>query len=286
MRHALVLALLIGGCFNPALSTKPCDDDSGCPAAYFCDVSRAIASVAAGMCSQRSEQEPVADPITLFESLAKQPLVSSCSLCHSVPQGTVGAFLAIGAEYQSITSHRIGVFLNAATAAQSLLLQKGAHIGPAFNTAQYIAVQTWLDAEIAFRNSRKPELTNSYRLPTAPLAIGDFTMRFGSLAPINDAQVSLTFSLAPAKDDLYRVSQLKLAASPNTSIFIKSPKFYFISANSTIADSANSLDMVELGVEAGSSMTVGSGTVLLSNTPINDPNARIGVAFQIVKRAN
>lgn len=48
-RYALWL-LALSSCFNPDLSSKPCNDNTGCPLSYFCDTARVTAG-AAGSCS-------------------------------------------------------------------------------------------------------------------------------------------------------------------------------------------------------------------------------------------
>lgn len=50
MNRYILWAFLLGGCFNPDLSAKPCDSNIGCPAGYFCDPSRPSVG-ANGLCS-------------------------------------------------------------------------------------------------------------------------------------------------------------------------------------------------------------------------------------------
>lgn len=47
--YAFALASLVG-CYSPNYSSKPCNDNAGCPPSYFCDITRATAG-AAGTCS-------------------------------------------------------------------------------------------------------------------------------------------------------------------------------------------------------------------------------------------
>ena len=230
--------------------------------------------------------QPDVSPLTLFETTAKPVLKGSCAACHGVAQGNVAAFLAPDNEYKAITAYDMGKFVNVAMATNSLLLNKGPHTGPALSPDQYASVQSWIEAEIAARPSTMAGMMKSALLPTAPITVGDFNMNFGTEDPINDSQANLTFSLEPDSSNLYRVSKLTLTAGPTTGIHIVHPKFYFINAKSSFADPADSLAQVDQVVAAGSSITVGGGTILLTNAPSNDPNTRIGVAFQTLAKSN
>ena len=84
--------------------------------------------------------QPDITPRTLFDTLAFPSLAQSCQPCHAVAQGAVPPFLATGMEYQSITGYKSGAFVNVPASTQSLLVQKGAHTGPASTPAQYAAV--------------------------------------------------------------------------------------------------------------------------------------------------
>lgn len=230
--------------------------------------------------------QPDVSPKTIFETLAKPPLVQSCANCHDRPQGNVAAFLTTDAEYSAVTGYENGKFINVPVATQSVLLAKGAHTGPAFEPEQYAAVQGWIEAEIASRPSNANGMMKSALLPTAPITTGDFNMNFGNEDPINDPQANITFSLAPDSSNFYRVSKLTLTAGPTTGIHIKHPKFYFITNTASFADPADSLGIVDLSVPANGSATIGTGTVLLTNAPSNDPNTRIGIAFESLTKSN
>lgn len=230
-------------------------------------------------------QQPDVSPLTLFTDTAGPVLKDNCAACHAVAQGSVAAFLKRDDEYKSITGYELGKFINVPVVTQSLLLNKGAHTGPALEPDQYAKVQSWIESEIAARPSTVAGMMKSALLPTAPITTGEFNMNFGFEAPINDPQANLTFTLSPDSSNLYRVSMLKLTAGPTTGIRIKHPKFYFITAKSSFADPADSLAQVDQVVGAGATITVGSGSVLLTNAPSNDPNTRIGVAFELLEKA-
>jgi len=229
--------------------------------------------------------QPDVSPTAIFETQAKPDLVQACANCHDRSQGSVDPFLATGMEYQSITGYQQGKFINVPAAVQSVLLTKGPHTGPAFTPEQYAKVQGWIEAEIVSRPSNTPGMMKSALLPTAPITPGDFNMNFGNQDPINDPQANITFTLAPDSSSFYRVSKLTITAGPTTGIHIKHPKFYFITNTASFADPADSLGIVDLSVPANGSMTIGSGTVLLTNAPTNDPNTRIGIAFETLEKS-
>lgn len=287
MRYSILIFGFLLGCFNPDLSEKPCNESSGCSDGYFCDSSRAIASVSSGRCSPYNSAalQAGSNPLMLFDAEVKPLLGQYCSVCHKVAQGDVGAFLTPGQEYQTLTGYKMGRFVTVAMATQSLLLQKGLHTGPAFTTDQYTIVQNWLTAELAARSVKLPDPLTSHRLPTAPLTSGAVSLSFGSTEPINDGAANLKFQLAlDTSGTLYRVSNLTLTAGAGGGIHIIHPKFYFLTSTSSLPDPADSLAAVDEIATAGGSITVGPGTVLLSGAPNNDASARIGVAFQLVEK--
>lgn len=219
-------------------------------------------------------------PRTMFDVKVKPQLLQSCAGCHAIAQGSVQPFLTAGMEYESITAYKSGIFLSS-PALMSLLLQKGMHEGPALLQQQFDEVQGWLEAEAASRASSG----KSGLLPTVPLQAGEFNMSFETLDPILDPQANLTFTLDEDDSRIFRVSNLKLTAGSLTGIHLKHPMFYFISAKGAGPDPADSLAAAELTVEAGKSATVGPGTVLLTQAPVNKL-ARIGVAFEVLERSN
>ena len=83
--------------------------------------------------------------------------------------------------------------------AHSLLLQKGAHTGPALEPDEFNVVSHWIDAELAFPTAPGAGMTNTSFLPTAPLYLGDYSMSFGATDPIYDSNTNLTFHLGLPK---------------------------------------------------------------------------------------
>lgn len=228
--------------------------------------------------------QPDVHPRTIFDQGVKPELVRSCS-CHAAAQGTVQAFLTPGMEYEAITKYGGGSFLTT-PAVQSLLLQKGKHIGPALTTAQFSRVQGWIEAELAQRPSQGGGTMKSGLLPTVAVTDGEFNMSFQAMAPINDPQANVTFTLKKEQSGIVRVSDLKITAGPTTGIRFKHPKFYFVSARSSYPDPADSLAGIDTTIAAKSEAKVASGSLLLTNLPTGGASTRLGLAFEVLERAN
>lgn len=231
--------------------------------------------------------QPDVHPRTLFDKGVKTELVKSCS-CHSAAQGSVMPFLTQGMEYESITQYGGGSFLTT-PAVQSLLLQKGKHIGPALTSAQFGRVQGWLEAELAQRPSTGTGTGMTMKsglLPTVAVTDGDFNMSFQAMAPINDPQANITFTLKRESGGIVRISNLKIAAGPATGIRIKHPKFYFVSARTSYPDPADSLAGVDQTIAARADSALTRGSLLLTNLPTETASTRLGLAFEVVERAN
>lgn len=229
--------------------------------------------------------QPDVHPRTLFDRNAKPELVKSCGSCHASAQGTVQAFLKQGMEYESITQYGGGSFLTT-PAIQSLLLQKGKHIGPALTTTQFAKIQGWLEAELVQRPMTGTGGMKSGLLPTVAVTDGEFNMSFQAMAPINDPQANVTFTIKRESSDIVRISGLKLIAGPSTGMRIKHPKFYFVSARTSYPDPADSLAAVDQMVPAKGSLDLQKGSLLLTNLPTGAPSTRLGLAFEILERAN
>ena len=201
-------------------------------------------------------------------------------------QGNLQAFLTPGMEYEAITKYGGGSFLTT-PAVQSLLLQKGKHIGPALTTAQFSRVQGWIEAELAQRPSQGAGgMMKSALLPTVAVTDGEFNMSFQAMAPINDPQANVTFTLKKEQSGIVRVSDLKITAGPTTGIRFKHPKFYFVSARSSYPDPADSLAGIDTTVAAKADAKVAGGSVLLTNLPTGGASTRLGLAFEVLERAN
>src|SRR5579883_615219 len=221
--------------------------------------------------------EPPLDPKTIFNTKAKPDLDASCQGCHSMKQQTVDAFLVPGKEYDSITAYHMGVFLTP-DPDQSLLLRKGQHTGPALTSGQYDDVKSWLSVEAATRGSA---MMNSPATPSVAVRGGDFYVSLEKL--VGDPLAKITFTVAQQPENTYFISNLQVVAGPLTGIKITHPIFLIFSQSGANPDPADSLAQVDISVPAKQSMSLGSGSVILTRVPVP---ARLALAFQVIAQVN
>jgi hypothetical protein len=223
-------------------------------------------------------EDPALDPRGLFETVVKPELVSSCQGCHAISVQGINPFLTQGSEYASITTYQNGKFIPS-VADQSLLLTKGAHQGPALTQAQHDKVLAWLEGEVLARGKANSSPTT----PTVAIRTGDFYISLDSL--VSDPLAKLTFTLSAFGSGTYRVSNLKLTAGPTAGIHIQHPRFIIFSATGATPDSSDALSTVDVStVNPSTTVTVGSGNVLLANLPASA--ARLALAFQVIEKVN
>lgn len=223
-----------------------------------------------------SGDEPGLDPQTLFDTQVKPLVAASCS-CHYTQQITISPFLAMDGEYDAITKYGNGKFLTPVPD-DSLLLLKKEHTGPAFETDQAKTVRGWLSAEAATRGSAMSSPTT----PTVPIRIGTFFMSLQGLT--QDPLSSITFDLSQVSGTTYLIANLKVTAGPSGGIQLKHPRFIIFTAAGAVPESSDGLSTVDITVTAGSSMTLGSGNLLLTELPAS--SARIAMAFQTISVVN
>jgi hypothetical protein len=221
--------------------------------------------------------DPLAlDPKSIFEATAQPDLVQSCQGCHANPQGIVMPFLARGMEYASITGYGGGEFLTA-NPADSLLLQKGQHEGPALTSGQYNDINAWLCVEAATRTGLGMD---SPATPSVAVGPGDFFISLEKLT--GDPLSKITFTVALRNGGTtYDISNIQIIAGPFTGIHVKHPIFLFISRSGVEADPGDSLSDVEVILMPSTSVNLGA--VLLPEVP---RVARLAVAFQAIDKVN
>jgi hypothetical protein len=221
-----------------------------------------------------SLEDPAVDPRSLFETQVKPEMQASCS-CHALMQESFGPFLKDGEEYASITGYSSGKFLTMA-ADQSLLLNKGAHQGPAFSAEQKAKVLAWLQGEVLSRGSANSTPTT----PSVAIRTGDFYISLDSL--VQDPLAKITFTLS-AFGSGYRVTNLTLTAGPTTGIHVKHPRFIIFSATSAASESSDALSTVDTStVNPSASVLLGTGSLLLNNLPAT--TARLALAFEQIDK--
>lgn len=195
----------------------------------------------------------------LFEYRLKSELIASCS-CHSAGVNGFPAFLATGSEYASLTGYRGGLFVPS-DASSSPLLTKGAHAGPAFTTDQTTMVKGWLDVEATERGASG----NSPTTPAVPFIVGDYYISLRALT--QDPLARITFSMQLISGRTFRLTNLQLTAGPSGGIKIKHPRLVYITAGGATLEPSDALSTVDVTADAGKTVTIGSGAILLPNVP-------------------
>lgn len=221
-------------------------------------------------------EDPPLDARRLFEKFAEPELTKSCS-CHASKADTVDPFLLESDRYTSITTYQNGKFL-VNPPESSLLLQKGAHRGPAFATDQAEAVRAWLSSEAAERGKAMGSPTS----PTVAIRTGEFYISLEKLT--GDPLAKLTFTMDSAGLRSYRITNLKLTAGTLAGIHAKHPRVIIFSATGAAPESSDALSTVDMTAMARMTATVGSGTLLMSNLPAT--SARLAVAFEVLEKVN
>jgi hypothetical protein len=218
-------------------------------------------------------EDPPLDPRTVFESQAKPELATSCQGCHHLEQDTVKPFLEADREYESLVAYEMSRFLTPEPD-KSLLLTKGAHMGPALTEGQYGKILAWLEVEIA---NRGVTVMSSPSTPSVALRPGEFFISLEKL--VGDPLAKVTFKVEPRQANIYRVAELTVTAGPVTGIKLKHPVFLVYSINGAKRDPADSLSNIDLTIKAEQASVLGTGTVLLTSVP---QNARVGLAFESI----
>ncbi|HNN52768.1 MAG TPA: hypothetical protein PKO07_17190 [Pseudomonadota bacterium] len=209
--------------------------------------------------NSNNTSDEVLDGRGLFEYRVKSELVASCS-CHSAGVNGFSPFLATGSEYASITGYRGGLFVPS-EASTSPLLTKGAHAGPALTVDQTNIVKGWLDVEATERGASG----NSPTTPAVPFIVGDYYISLRALT--QDPLARITFSMQLISGRTFRLTNLQLTAGPGGGIKIKHPRLVYITAGGATLEPSDALSTVDVTADAGKTVTIGSGAILLPNVP-------------------
>ena len=211
-----------------------------------------------GSKSTTDSSEPL-DGRGLFEFRVKGELAGSCS-CHGAGVSGFDAILKAGAEYDSVTGYRGGLLIPS-SADQSPLLSKGAHAGPALTPEQTQIVKGWLDVEATERGKGGSSPTT----PSVPFVLGDYYISLRQLT--KDPLARITFTMELVSGRTFRLTKLALTAGPSGSLKIKHPRLVYITAGGTVLEPSDALSTVDVTAEAGKTVQIGSGAILLPNVP-------------------
>jgi hypothetical protein len=147
MRRSVLLALMISGCVGSYDAGTP--GTPGTPAMPGTPAPSTPAKPTSTPDMATAPQAPAAPTARqLFDTNVSPMLLSNCSSCHAGTPPTQGpTFLGAGQANFYANLKADSRFVNN-TAAQSLLLTKGAHEGPAWSQANGNLILAWLTQEI------------------------------------------------------------------------------------------------------------------------------------------
>lgn len=212
----------------------------------------------------------------LFEYRVKSELVGSCS-CHGAGVSGFDAFLKTGSEYESVTAYRGGMMVPS-SADQSPLLTKGAHAGPALTPDQHSSVKGWLDVEAVERGQGGSSPTT----PAVPFIVGDYYISLRQLT--NDPLARITFSMELVSGRTFRLTKLALTAGPSGGVKIKHPRLVYITAGGAALEPSDALSTIDLTAEAGKTVQIGAGAILLPNVPAS--SSLVAFVFEVIQIVN
>jgi len=228
-----------------------------------------------GATDPNASTEPL-DGRGLFEYRVKNELLNSCS-CHGQGVSGFDAILKAGAEYESVTTYRSGLLLPS-NADQSPLLSKGAHAGPSFSGIQTTIVKGWLDVEATERGKSGTSPTT----PAVPFIIGDYYISLRQLT--TDPLARITFTMELVSGRTFRLTKLALTAGPGGGVKIKHPRLVYITAGGVSLEPSDALSTVDVTADAGKTVTIGSGAILLPNVPAS--SSLVAFVFEQIGQVN
>lgn len=201
------------------------------------------------------------DVAGMFYSQVQPILVPACGGCHGMTGTAAPAFmLATPDMLQNILSYP-GIV--GASPARSRLYAKGAHEGPALTPDQQTVVGNW----ITFYNANRP-MTDGGGKPTiapfSPQMTGTNTIDLSALDASLTGQ-KLTFTAKMVGTSI-QLSSIKLVTPATIGIHVVHPLFVVWDQNlNPTPDPIDSFSTLDQTVYAGSSGTLGPGTLILPN---------------------
>lgn len=107
-----------------------------------------------------------------------------------------------------------------------------------------------------------------------PLQDGDF---FISLEPlVGDPMASITFTIAAAGVQSYRVSMLRITAGSLSGLRIKHPRFIFTSMQGDLPEPSDAFSTVDLTVAASTTESIGIGAARFTGLPATVSHIALG----------
>lgn len=215
------------------------------------------------------------DPRSVFDAQVKSILVSRCQVCHKTPQMGADTFLAVGDEYNSITTYRNGKFLTQDVGQSPLLTYPigQPHPGIQFEPEHVKLVRAWLENEMAVRGTK----TATPATPSVPMRDGDFFISLERLT--RDPLAKITFKAQIMAGNLVAISGLQVTAGNLVDISIKKPAFIIITQGGVQKDPGDSLAGNSLTIPKGQTLALNPSSLFLTRVP---GTARIALIFDSV----
>jgi hypothetical protein len=193
----------------------------------------------------------------LFEALLPSFDAACGGACHQQGGASAPPYLGGSDPYTTIKTYQ-GMI--EPTAAQSILLTKGQHEGPALVDPLKTSITNWLTVEAAVAAASGPPVT-------APITVASGANTV-SLSSLGVTGVSLSFS-ASVSGDILTLSSLEIAAPATTGIQLTYPIFYVNGAGGTQTQN-DDLSNVSQTLAAGTSAALGTGLLIITGWASTD----------------
>jgi hypothetical protein len=164
--------------------------------------------------------------------------------------------------------------LNLDTPSSSLLLNKGAHTGPALTTDQQATLLDWIKLEQAAAGTTTPTITTASFQPVPGVNTVD-------LAPIGLAGTTLTFRMEPLSVGIY-LNEITVHAGTDGAHVVH-PLFVTWDEHDTATpDPVDRFADIDLTVAAAAASPLGGGTAVFVNV---QPTTKLSIHFKIAEKA-
>lgn len=209
-------------------------------------------------------------------ALEVQPLWEQrCSACHDTGTLQSPIFGAPPDRYSSLITYTPPL-LSCKGPGDSLVITKGQHAGPAWDTATELpTLQGWINTWITVTPDCQGMTQAKPVTGPHSLLLGDNTISLAELGPGLEG-AALTFTMDAVGGGLY-LSQLTLRAGPG-GLRVRSPRFETCGDMPPAKeDPTNEFANVDLTVPPDGAATLGDGTLVFTQTP---NTVKLGIRFE------
>lgn len=201
-------------------------------------------------------------------------LTGNCS-CHTITTQGVG-FLENTPEsdtYATLMGWDDGGLFDFENTANSLLLTKGQHTGPAWSPDDYEEVRAWIELESIVRGVEPVEA------PTTALFTPINGINTVDLSPLGLTDSTVTFLFEPLDTGAY-LSEIRLNGGTGGARIVH-PLFVAYVDGIAVPDRVDRFSFVDMAVEDGDSQYIGGGTFVMLDFP---PDSDLLIIFEIAER--